>query len=152
MQRCFDREHIDPSLPGIVLLSHGQLALGLRDAAQVVLGEVDNVAAFCLEPGDDLVLFQTEFVQAYHAFPSCLIIVDMKGGTPCNQVLLYGKKTGQPLNAVTGGSLPMLLEVLSMRDEADADSLRETALLAGNSSATDLYAFLNRNQTGGHAK
>ena len=144
MQSYFEKEGIVPDLPGVVLLSHGQLALGLRDAAEIVYGESTNLAAFCLEPGDDLDAFQEAFAQAYTVYSECLVIVDMKGGTPCNQVLRYAKRTGTAVNAVTGGSLPMLLEVLAVRDEADGATLRETALRAGNTSAVDLYEFLTR--------
>lgn len=144
MQSYFEKEGIVPDLPGVVLLSHGRLAFGLRDAAEIVYGESANLAAFCLEPGDDLDAFQEAFAQAYTAYKECLVIVDMKGGTPCNQVLRYARKTGTAVNAVTGGSLPMLLEVLAVRDEADGAALRETALQAGNTSAVDLYEFLTR--------
>ena len=39
MQSYLKKEGIVPGPPGVILLSHGQLALGLRDAAEIVYGE-----------------------------------------------------------------------------------------------------------------
>lgn len=142
MQCYFDREHIAADLPGVVLLSHGQLALGLLDAVRIVLGDVCNVAAFCLEGGDDIEAYQAAFMDAYHSYSECLIMTDMKGGTPCNMLLRYGKEQGEAINGVTGASLPMLLEVLGMRDGANGEEMRATALEAGQASMVDLHQFL----------
>lgn len=144
MKCCFDREHIDKELPGVVLISHGQLALGLLDAARIVMGEAQNVAAFCLEGGDDIAAYQAAFMDAYHSYPECLIMTDMKGGTPCNMLLRYGKEHGEAINGVTGASLPMLLEVLGMRDHASGEEMRAAALEAGQVSAVNLHQFLIR--------
>ena len=44
----YDKAAIDPSLPGILLLSHGDLAIGLMDTVQAVIGTTSNIAAFTL--------------------------------------------------------------------------------------------------------
>lgn len=144
MHCIFDREHIDPAVPGLVLLSHGSLAAGLRDAAQVVLGEQDNLAAFCLEPGDDVDAYREAFGEAVSAYPQCVVLLDMKGGTPCNQVLRYAKTNHTAIHAITGASLPMLLEVLAMREGADAAEISATALEAAGEGLVDMYGFLSR--------
>ena len=79
MQSYLKKEGIVPGLPGVILLSHGQLALGLRDAAEIVYGESANLAVFWLERGDDLDAFQEAFAQAYTAYKECPVIVDMNG-------------------------------------------------------------------------
>ena len=149
MRSFYRKDQINPELPGVVILSHGQLALGLYDAAQIVFGDLENVAAFCLEAGDDLDIFQQAFAEAYSSYPACLLITDMKGGTPCNQVLRYARENAVAINAVTGASLPMLLEVLGMRDGASGSELREAAIQAGRTGAVDLYEFLMKTEVKG---
>ena len=52
----YDKAAIDPSLPGILLLSHGDLAIGLMDTVQAVIGTTSNIAAFTLSHEDSYIL------------------------------------------------------------------------------------------------
>ena len=142
MRIIFDETRVCPQLPGVILLSHGNLAEGLLDAARVVFSEIKNAAAFCLEPGDDLKVFQTAFVHAIQAFTSCIVLVDMQGGTPCNLLIRYAKENCPTLQAVAGVNLPMLLEVLCQRGRSDTEDLCATALKAANTGITDLSTYL----------
>ena len=54
MIQKFKPDKIEKGLTGIIVLSHGPMAVGMLDSAAVILGnEVKNSAAFCLEANDD---------------------------------------------------------------------------------------------------
>ena len=145
MQIEFDESTVSPSLPGIVLLSHGGLAAGMLNTVRMIFGDVENVAAVSLMAGDDLDAFRQALTDLFRRLPQgSIALVDMLGGTPCNQFLLHCRACGLAIAAATGFSLPMVLEALSARDEVCGQALIERALAAGGQGAVDLSRFLSR--------
>ncbi len=125
----FVQDQINPELPGIVLLSHGGLAVGLVDTVSMLLGEPENLAAFSLEPGDDIDEYRASFSAAYESFPEgSVIMADLYGGTPFNQTVRYVLETGKPVELVVGLSLPMLIESIGNRDCMRAGELADLAV------------------------
>ena len=89
----YDKAAIDPSLPGILLLSHGDLAIGLMDTVQAVIGTTSNIAAFTLSHEDDPSRYQEAFLSAANSFPEgSVILLDVFGGTPCTRLLLSAQE------------------------------------------------------------
>ena len=60
-----------------------------------------------------------------------MIILDLFGGTPCNQMLRYAQETNSLLNIIAGMNLPMLLQVLTTREDKSGqdfiDDIKENA-------------------------
>lgn len=126
MKSFFDRENIQPDLPAVILLSHGDLAMGMLDTIRIVVGESRNVAAFSLEPGDDPEEYRAVVLEALGAYPKgAAIFIDMFGGSPCNQMLLASQQTKWPYIAFTGMSLPLLSEAISARMSGGLEEIRE---------------------------
>ena len=115
--KYYKPEKINKDLPGILLLSHGPFAVSLIDTAKMLFGDSENLAAFSLEPGDDIDKYRESFVEVINEFPKgSLILVDLFGGTPCNQVMRYIQETGEPLEIVGGMNLPMLVNAVLARE------------------------------------
>lgn len=115
--KYYKTEAVNQSLPGILLLSHGPFAVALVDTAKMLFGESENLAAFSLEPGDDIDQYRKAFTEVIDEFPQgSLILVDLFGGTPCNQVMRYIQETGKPLEVVGGMNLPMLVNAVMARE------------------------------------
>lgn len=115
--KYYKPEKINKDLPGILLLSHGPFAVSLIDTAKMLFGDSENLAAFSLEPGDDIDKYRESFVEVIKEFPKgSLILVDLFGGTPCNQVMRYIQETGEPLEIVGGMNLPMLVNAVLARE------------------------------------
>ena len=130
MHSYFHEEAVRWELPGIILLSHGGLAIGMRETAEIVLGRTDNLAAFSLDPEDDPVSFREAFLRAAAAFPAGVVVfVDMFGGSPCNQLLLGAEEIPVPYCAFSGMNLPLISEAVAMRELCGGEALR-TAILA----------------------
>lgn len=126
MKVIFDKENIQPGLPGIILLSHGPLAPAIVESALLIIGEQPNLAAFGLETVDTLEDYSTAVMEAYHAFEgNALVLIDLYGGTPCNQMILAALKNKLDILALSGLNLPMVMDACTLRQDASGPELLE---------------------------
>lgn len=115
--KYYRQEKVNEDLPGIILMSHGPFAVSLVETAQMLFGDSENIAAFSLEPGDDVDAYREAAVEAIECFPEgSLIMVDLFGGTPCNQVMKYIQEKEKPLEVIGGMNLPMLVNAVMARE------------------------------------
>jgi len=143
MKKFFNEAEIQKEIPGIVLLSHGALALGMLDTARVVLGNAYNIAAFALEAADDPEVYRETFMRAVEAFPAgAIILVDMFGGSPCNQLFLASSQIKTPYCAFSGMSLPLVVEAATMRELYTGNELKEAIQATVSSAIVDLDAAI----------
>ena len=125
---------------GLVVVSHGTLAEGLRDAAEMIMGPQTLVRAVGMGPAANLAQLRDEIeaaVQEVGGPDYSLVLVDLLGGSPGN-ASAYLAVAGTPV--VCGANLPMLLEVLTAREDGSLTPrmLAERALDAGKESVFDL--------------
>lgn len=116
---------------GVVLVSHGALALGLKEAAEMIAGPQDGMALVMLGPAEDLDVFRLKLEAAVADVDrgrGVLLLVDLFGGSPGNTAAYL---MSPRVEVVTGVSLPMLLEVLMNRAGAGVTELAQTAMQAG---------------------
>ena len=121
----------------LILISHAALAAGMSEAAEMILGEQENLSVFGLYPGDTLDYFAAKIEQAIDACGSpenVLILSDLKCGTPDNAAMMMALKKG--VTCMTGCTLPLLLDVLSMRDERSVKEIVELASETGKKGIT----------------
>lgn len=124
MKVIFEKENIQPGVPGILLLSHGPLASAIVESAAMIIGEQPNLAAFGLEPCDALEDYINAVLEAYNAFGGdALILLDLFGGTPCNQITLAALRNHLDILALSGLSLPMVIEACTLRSDASGMEL-----------------------------
>lgn len=125
MRIKFDETAIDPALPGILLLSHGNLAMGLMDTIQVVIGTTSNIAAFTLDHEDNPLTYQKAFLRAANSFPEgTIILLDVFGGTPCTRLLMSSHEIHVPFCAFAGMNLPLASEAIAAREMFRGEELR----------------------------
>jgi mannose PTS system EIIA component len=133
------------SLIGIVLVSHGPLAEGLKGAAEMIVGPQSRFLTVSMGAAADLdeLRAQIEDAAGRVVDPSegerALVLVDLMGGSPSN-ASAYLASTGTQV--VCGVNLPMLLEVLMNREDMSIDSLAEFALHAGKDGIISLTQIL----------
>lgn len=124
MKVIFEKENIQPEIPGIILLSHGPLAPAIVESASLIIGEQPNLAAFGLEASDSLEEYAACVMEAYHAYAgNALVLIDLYGGTPCNQLVLAALKNKLDVLALSGLSLPMVMEACTLRLDASGKEL-----------------------------
>jgi PTS system mannose-specific IIA component len=100
---------------GIVVVSHGQLAQELVNAARTIVGEIPGVVAVSIGWSDDVGAARDaiERALAEAGGGDVLILTDMFGGTPTNVSLPF---LSPKVEIVTGVNLPMLIKLTSLRE------------------------------------
>ena len=128
---------------GVVVVTHGQLATELVNAAETIVGDLPHFAAVSIGWHEDVQDARDEIQSAMGRVKSgtsgVLIITDMFGGTPCNLAMTFLAR--DEVEVVTGVNLPMLIKAASLREGGDAGGGGTAAGDHGRSAiwvATDL--------------
>jgi PTS system mannose-specific IIA component len=103
-------------LIGLVLVTHGRLALELVAAMEHVVGPQSQVATVCIGPDDDMEQRRADIVKAVettNAGSGVVVLTDMFGGTPSN--LAISIMDTAPVEVIAGVNLPMLIKLASVR-------------------------------------
>jgi PTS system mannose-specific IIA component len=103
-------------LIGLVLVTHGRLAVELVAALEHVVGPQPQVATVCIGPEDDMEQRRTDIVRAVEATNAgegVVVLTDMFGGTPSN--LAISIMEAAPIEVIAGVNLPMLIKLASVR-------------------------------------
>ena len=109
---------------GLVLVTHGNLALEFISAMQHVVGKQDNIAPVCIGPEDDMEIRRQEIldkVSEVDAGAGVVVLTDMFGGTPSNLAISIMDRAN--VEIIAGVNLPMLIKIAALRKEK---SLKET--------------------------
>jgi PTS system mannose-specific IIA component len=111
---------------GVVVVTHGQFAAEIVNAAEAIVGDLANVAAVSIGWHDDVEQAREEIGQAIDrvATPAgTLVLTDMFGGTPSNLAVTF---LAPQVEVVTGVNLPMLLKLANLRDMTDLKAIART--------------------------
>jgi mannose PTS system EIIA component len=131
---------------GVVLAAHGPLPAALLESCDMIMGGQPQVATVSLMPGDSLEGLVDRLGEAASSVDSgqgVLIFLDMFGGTPANATVMLAQQREQ-VRAVTGVSLPMLLETFMSRlSTDDLEALTATAVSAGKDAVSDIVEAFN---------
>lgn len=121
----FEKDRIEKDVPGIIIMSHGPMAVSTVESMKMIMGDdLQNVAAFSLEPGESAEDYSKKVEEALELFPEgSILFADIMGGTPFNTVVLLARKTEKVLYSATGFNLPMLIELASDRVECSGKEL-----------------------------
>lgn len=117
---------------GMVLVTHGRLAVEFRAALEHVVGPQSQCATITIDPDDDMEQRRLDIVEAVRAVDSgdgVAILTDMFGGTPSN--LAISVMNDSRTEVVAGINLPMLIKLASVRGESDLDQAVGQAQEAG---------------------
>ncbi|MEA2824209.1 MAG: mannose system component [Alphaproteobacteria bacterium] len=101
---------------GIVIVTHGRLAVELLSAVQHIVGPQTHVKTVCIGPNDDIEERRNEIAAAIKAVDlgkGVVLVTDMFGGTPCNLALTHLKKG--KIEVLAGANLPSLIKLISVR-------------------------------------
>ena len=101
---------------GIVIVTHGRLAVELLSAVQHIVGPQTHVKTVCIGPNDDIEERRNDIAAAIKAVDlgtGVVLVTDMFGGTPCNLALTHLKKG--KIEVLAGANLPSLIKLISVR-------------------------------------
>lgn len=112
---------------GLVLVTHGRLAVEFVNAMEHVVGPQEAIEAICIGPEDDMEARRDEIGRAVAGVDSghgVIILTDLFGGTPSN--LAISLMRADRIEVIAGVNLPMLIRL---------DGARKTMLLKAAAAA-----------------
>lgn len=105
---------------GLVIVTHGKLAIELKLAMEHVVGTQPQLVTVCIGPDDDMELRREDIRSAIDKTNNgkgVLVLTDMFGGTPSNLAISLLDKSH--VEVLAGVNLPMLIKVAEARDSFD---------------------------------
>jgi PTS system mannose-specific IIA component len=115
---------------GVVVVTHGQLATELVNAAEMIVGDLPQFAAVSIGWHDDVNDAREDIGQAIERVrgeEGVLVLTDMFGGTPSNLGMTFLET--DRVEVITGVNLPMLIKLASLRGASNllkvAQEMRE---------------------------
>jgi PTS system mannose-specific IIA component len=103
---------------GLVLVTHGALAVEFKSAVEHVVGPQEQIETVCIGPDDDMEARREEIIGAVGAANTgsgVIILTDMFGGTPSNLAISVMKNVGAEV--IAGVNLPMLVKLARVRSD-----------------------------------
>jgi PTS system mannose-specific IIA component len=131
-------------LVGIVIVSHGEMAEGMLDAARMIVGEQEGIATVSLREMDaveGLMERVAAAVEKVDTGDGVLVLVDLFGASPFNASARLAMQRDN-IEVVSGVSLPMLVELAVQRAGQRLEQLVEIAREAGTSGIRTLSETL----------
>jgi mannose PTS system EIIA component len=131
---------------GIILVSHGPMANGMLEAANMIVGDQEGIKAISLEEMDDVEGLMEKIstaVQSVDSGDGVLVLVDVFGASPFNASARLAL-TRNNMEVITGMNLPMLLELAIQRQSSNLEECIKIALEAGSSSIKTLSDTLSK--------
>lgn len=129
---------------GVVVVTHGQLATELVNAAETIVGDLPNFIAVSIGWHEDVQDAREEIAKAIERVKQpagVLLATDMFGGTPSNLGITFLEQ--DKIEIVTGVNLPMLIKAASMKEAASLIEIARTLREHGRNAiwvASDLLA------------
>ncbi len=105
---------------GVVVVTHGQLATELVNAAEMIVGDLPRFAAVSIGWHEDVNDARDDIAQAIERVrgdAGVLLLTDMFGGTPSNLGMTFLE--ANRVEVITGVNLPMLLKLASLSRSTD---------------------------------
>src|SRR5882757_9055828 len=118
---------------GIVIVTHGRLAVELLSAVQHIVGPQTHVKTVCIGPNDDIEERRNEIAAAIKMVDlgsGVVLVTDMFGGTPCNLALTHLMKG--KVEVLAGANLPSLIKLISVRTKLPLDAAVHEAIESGH--------------------
>jgi PTS system mannose-specific IIA component len=117
---------------GMVLVTHGRLAVEFISALEHVVGPQRNTCAVCIGPEDDMEQRRREILECVGKVDDgggVVVLTDMFGGTPSNLAISIMDKA--KVEVIAGVNLPMLIKLASVRSTKKLEDAVAAAQEAG---------------------
>ena len=116
---------------GLVLVTHGRLAVEFAAALEHIVGPQTALESVCIGPDDDMEARRADIAAAIARVETgrgVILLTDMFGGTPSNLAISL---MGGNIEVIAGINLPMLVRLASGRKSMGVAASVEAAQEAG---------------------
>jgi PTS system mannose-specific IIA component len=117
---------------GMVLVTHGALAVEFKSALEHVVGPQELVETVAIGPDDDMEKRRNDILKCVDVADQgdgVVILTDMFGGTPSN--LAISVMQTREVEVIAGVNLPMLVKLARVRHDLDIKAAVKEAADAG---------------------
>jgi PTS system mannose-specific IIA component len=117
---------------GVVLVTHGALAIEFKSALEHVVGPQEHVETIAIGPDDDMEERRNDILAAVDSADQgqgVVILTDMFGGTPSNLAISVMQQ--RSVEVIAGVNLPMLVKLARVRGDLDIKHAVNLAAEAG---------------------
>src|SRR4029078_8712122 len=138
---------------GVVVVTHGQLATELLNAAEMIVGDLPRFPAVSIGWHDDVDAARDIIERAVAKVDrgtGVLVLTDMFGGTPSNLGLTF-LEAGR-VEVITGVNLPMLIKLAKTRGKRDLQELAREMCEHGRANIRVASDLLRANRDGQDGK
>lgn len=124
----------------IIVATHGSLANGFIDAANLIIGEQENLFALGLNHDDSIEAYTDGMCQiTKETANQVLILTDLLGASPYNAAArAISTSKNKQLVCISGLNLPILIEALLKRNDMPLIELCDYLINIGKEGITQL--------------
>lgn len=111
---------------GLMIITHGNLALELRSAMEHMIGNQNDIEIFSITPEDDVDIQKNNIekkLKELNQGKGVIILTDVFGGTPSNLALNFLEPG--VVEIMSGVNLPMLIKICQFRDKDILEVIQE---------------------------
>lgn len=111
---------------GLMIITHGNLALELRSAMEHMIGDQNDIEIFSITPEDDIDIQKNNIekkLKELNQGKGVIILTDVFGGTPSNLALNF--LDPGVVEIMSGVNLPMLIKICQLRDKNILEVIQE---------------------------
>ena len=111
---------------GLMIITHGNLALELRSAMEHMIGNQNDIEIFSITPEDDIDIQKNNIekkLKELNQGKGVIILTDVFGGTPSNLALNFLEPG--VVEIMSGVNLPMLIKICQLRDKDISEVIQE---------------------------
>jgi len=111
---------------GLMIITHGNLALELRSAMEHMIGDQNDIEIFSVTPEDDIDIQKNNIekkLKELNQGKGVIILTDVFGGTPSNLALNFLEPG--VVEIMSGVNLPMLIKICQLRDKDILEVIQE---------------------------
>ena len=130
---------------GMILVTHGDLAVEFVKAMEHVVGKQTAIATICIGPSDDMEQRRREIALAIRevdAGEGVIVLTDLFGGTPSN--LAISLMEAGKVEVIAGINLPMLIRLAKARRCMSVREAASAARDAGRNYITIASEYLGQ--------
>ena len=128
---------------GLVVVTHGRLAIELIAAMEHVVGAQQQIMPICIGPEDNMEQRRQDILTAVKQVndgKGVIVCTDMFGGTQSNLAISIMELTGAEV--IAGVNLPMLVKLASLRGQDDVNIVANAACEAARKYISVASALL----------
>ena len=116
---------------GLMIITHGNLALELISAMEHMIGDQNDIEILSITPEDDIHIQKNNIekkLKELNQGKGVIILTDVFGGTPSNLALNF--LDPGVVEIMSGVNLPMLIKICQLRDKDILEVIQEGKIAA----------------------